>query len=153
MKQKRGVSLTDPSENLAQAYLAKARDALEVMRTLEDKSYSWAVSSCYYTMYYSVYAILMRLGIKSEIHSCTITLMRYVLSDIFVENDAKIFERAFESRIENQYYTVVLPESQKQYDLFDHAPRFYTIAQDHLISIKAADIRRKRESISEITRT
>ena len=150
LRQKRGVSLVKPSENLADAYLAKSREALGVMRTLEEKSYSWAISSCYYAMYYSVYAILMRMGIKSEIHSCTIELMRSVLSDIYDTSDVEVMQRSFECRIENQYYTTIVPESEMHHDLFDHAPRFYSRAQEALISINEDLINSSRRLLQDL---
>jgi uncharacterized protein (UPF0332 family) len=75
----RGISIIEPNENLTEAYMKKAKESIEVMRTLQNKSYAWAASACYYSMYYSLYAIMMRLGIKSEIHSCSITFMRFAL--------------------------------------------------------------------------
>jgi len=71
LKKERGISLIRPNENLAKSYVATAKEAAEVMRTLQEKSMAWAMSACYYSMYYSLYAIMMKLGVKSEIHSCT----------------------------------------------------------------------------------
>jgi len=73
-KKKKGIRLISPNENLADAYLFKAEDALETMNSIT--SPDWRISTAYYAMYYSVYAILMKSGIKSEIHSCTIECMR-----------------------------------------------------------------------------
>ncbi len=70
LKKGRGLSLIPPNENLSKAYVTKAKEAVEVMRTLQEQSPSWAMSACYYSMYYSLYAIMIKMGIKSEIHSC-----------------------------------------------------------------------------------
>ena len=102
----RGISLVKPNENLAKAYMAKAKESIEVMRSLQGKSHAWAASACYYSMYYSLYAIMMKIGVKSEIHSCSITFMRY-------------------ARIDHQYYVTTVPKAEKLNELFDGAVMFY----------------------------
>ena len=69
LKQKRGVKIVEPNENLYKAYILKAREALEAMNVnSERKILSWAVSASYYARYFAVYALLSKIGIKSEIH-------------------------------------------------------------------------------------
>lgn len=80
IQQKRGIELIEPSENLAKAYLQKAEKALASMKANKGNT-EWEISSGYYAMYFSVYAILMRLGVKSEIHSCTIEFAKSTSKD------------------------------------------------------------------------
>ncbi len=49
-----------------------------------------SISACYYSMYYSLYAILMKLGIKCEIHSCTLEFMKFSLSQYYLEDEIDI---------------------------------------------------------------
>lgn len=121
----RGISLVKPNENLAKAYMAKAKESIEVMRSLQGKSHAWAASACYYSMYYSLYAVMMKIGVKSEIHSCSITFMRYALAGLYNDEDVKLLERAFESRIDHQYYVTTVPKAEKLNELFDGAVMFY----------------------------
>ena len=60
---KNGLELIEPNENLAKAYLKKAEDVLRAATVLKDNK-DWEISSSYYTMYFSLYAILMKIGIK-----------------------------------------------------------------------------------------
>ena len=81
MKQTKGLTLVEPNENLAHAYLKKAEDSLISMRINIIRD--WKVSTAYYAMYFSLYAILMKIGVKSEIHTCTIEFARKYLKEYF----------------------------------------------------------------------
>lgn len=150
LKKERGISLIRPNENLAQSYVAKAKEAAEVMRTLQEKSMAWAMSACYYSMYYSLYAVMMKLGVKSEIHSCTITFMRYALKGYFDESDVKVLERAFEARIDHQYYVTKIPEAEKMDELFENAILFYEKSQNVLSEIDESFINSVRKKIHSL---
>ena len=69
IKKREGLQLITPNVNLSNAYLKKAEEALESIKlnTIKD----WKISTSYYTLYFSVYALLMKIGVKCEIHSCT----------------------------------------------------------------------------------
>ena len=150
LKKERGISLISPNENLAKAYVAKAKEAAEVMRALQEKSPSWAMSACYYSMYYSLYAIMIKMGIKSEIHSCSITFMRYALKEYFDESDVKVLERAFEARIDHQYYVRKIPKAEKLDELFENAILFYEKSQDVLSKIDERFINSVRKKIHSL---
>lgn len=55
----------------------------------------------YYACYNSLYAILMKCGIYSEIHDCTIGLMLFLGFD---PEDVKFIMRLKHNRIDIQYY-------------------------------------------------
>jgi uncharacterized protein (UPF0332 family) len=150
LKKERGISLIPPNENLQKAYVAKAKEAAEVMRTLQDKSPSWAMSACYYSMYYSLYAIMIKMGIKSEIHSCSITFMRYALRNYFDESDVRALERAFEERIDHQYYVRKIPKAEKLDELFESAVLFYEKSKDILSKIDEEFINSVRKKIHSL---
>ncbi len=61
--------MTDPNENLAQAYVKKAERALSCgpIRGIQNGRCHPHIMQCI-----SGYAIMMRAGIRCEIHSCTI---------------------------------------------------------------------------------
>jgi uncharacterized protein (UPF0332 family) len=73
----------------------------------------WVISTSYYAKYFAIYALLSRLGIKCEIHDCTIALFGYLFADklpSFLED----MQQAKEDRVEAQYYTTSIPiDSQK----------------------------------------
>ncbi len=65
----------------------------------------WEISSSYYTMYFSIYAILMKVGIKCEIHSCTINFMKHMLNNHFTNDEINLIEKSQKARIDTQYYS------------------------------------------------
>lgn len=76
-KQSEGLELINPNSNLCQEYFKKAENALDALRKL-DCNIEWQISSAYYAMYFSLYALFMKIGLKSEIHKCTITFMQQI---------------------------------------------------------------------------
>ena len=97
-KQSRGVSLVDRNLNLSGAYFKDAYDTLKVCLNSEGK---WKVITGYYACYNAFYAVLMKCGIKSEIHECTIRLMG--LFD-FSSAEIEFIENLKRDRIQGQYY-------------------------------------------------
>lgn len=65
----------------------------------------WSATTKYYCEYFAVYALLMRIGIKSEIHDCTIEIVKFLEKQNVIEmRIAKILENDKRLRIDNQYY-------------------------------------------------
>lgn len=78
----------------------------------------WAISASYYAKYFAVYALLAKIGAKSEIHDCTIALFEYLFSDTIPEETIQELKHSKEDRIETQYYTqetnIDLPQTRKK---------------------------------------
>ena len=104
LKAKNGIELVEPNEDLSKAYLKKAEDSLKAASVLKDNK-DWEISSSYYTMYFSLYAILMKIGIKCEIHSCTISFMKIFLKNHFKSEEIDLIEKSQKARIDVQYYS------------------------------------------------
>lgn len=105
-KQKKGIKLIEPNDNLSQEYFENAEESLRVLRNIkETKSKMWIATTKYYIEYFAVYSVLMKLGIKCEIHECTIALVEFLEKEKIIQKGvAKILERDKELRIDNQYY-------------------------------------------------
>ena len=95
---KKGIKLVEPNQNLAKGYEEKAVETLKLLKTIE--SASWRVVFAYYAIYYKVYSLLQELGIKSELHSCTIALLRF----LGAEQLANSLEDMKKRRENAQYY-------------------------------------------------
>ena len=55
-KRKRGIKLTDPNENLSDAYLMKSNTALKSMKVnMKNDILEWAIDAAYYARYYAIY--------------------------------------------------------------------------------------------------
>ena len=101
--QSSGFKLIEPNPNLAEDYSLKAETALESIRTETAKE--WKITKAYYAMYFSLYSIMMKLGIKCENHSCSILFMKEILSEFFTLEEYKFLKESMKARIDSQYYT------------------------------------------------
>lgn len=103
------VKLVNPSENLAAAYTKKAENAIRSMEVNASAGlYDWLLSARYYAMYFAVYALFSKIGIKSEIHDCTIAIFEYLFAADFGKDTMWELKAAKDTRIEAQYYTSAL---------------------------------------------
>lgn len=104
-KQKNGIKFIEPNDNLSKEYLKYAEETLLVLRVIEGKSNMWLATSKYYFEYFCAYSILMKIGIKCEIHDCTIELCKLLEKNgVLFNGFSKILEGDKELRIDNQYY-------------------------------------------------
>jgi len=98
-KQKEGIRLIEPNENLCKEYLKEADSTLDDLMRITSK---WKLIMAYYACYNALYALLLKAGIKSEIHTCTIALMAHI--EGFDEEDIIFMENLKDDRINAQYY-------------------------------------------------
>jgi len=106
VKQSKGIRLVRPSENLVRAYLEKSRSALKSMEVNAKAGIvEWAVSASYYAKYFSVYALLSKIGVKCEIHDCTIALFNHLFTNSVSAQLVQELRQSKDDRIEMQYYT------------------------------------------------
>ncbi len=104
-KQKRGIEIVEPNENLAKDYLESAEETLNLMRVIDGKSNMWLATTKYYFEYFCIYSILIRVGIKCEIHDCTLLVCEFLEeNDIVPGYFSKMLSEDKYRRIENQYY-------------------------------------------------
>ncbi|MCK5699337.1 MAG: hypothetical protein KAH93_05795, partial [Candidatus Aenigmarchaeota archaeon] len=75
---KKGLEIVEPNKNLSKVYIEKSEKALDAAGSLKNNK-DWEISSSYYAMYFALYAILMKIGIKCENHTCTIEFMNIFL--------------------------------------------------------------------------
>ncbi len=102
IKQKKGIEIIEPNNNLKEAYIKKAEEALNTLKTTTSRD--WKLTTAYYTIYHSIYSILMEIGIKCEIHSCTIEIAKQYLNKYLTKEDYELIDKAFSARIDSQYY-------------------------------------------------
>ena len=144
---KGGLSLIEPNLDLANAYIIKAEEALESMRVNIIKD--WKISTAYYTIYFSLYALMMKIGVKCEIHSCTIEFTKRYFNDYFDESEFKFIEDSCTARVDSQYYIDrTVPD--EQYNLMiQKTPEFLVKCKSILIKLndmKVNEIRDKYNS-------
>ena len=141
---KEGLSLVEPNSNLAEAYLKKAEEALESMRVNVIKD--WKISTAYYTIYFSLYSVLIKIGIKCEIHSCTIEFAKRFLGEFFSEEELDFTEDSLKARIDSQYYVDRTVPDEQYSKMIKKAPEFLVKCKSILIKLnekKTNEIRKE----------
>ena len=98
LEQKKGIELVEPNDNLCEAYFKDANDSLS---GIENVKGMWRTVMAYYSCYFSFYALLMKVGIKCEIHDCTLALMGLFGFD---EKEITFVKKLKKERINVQYY-------------------------------------------------
>ena len=94
------VKLVESSKDISLAYLYKSVKSLLSAKTLVNiENLDDAIALTYYSMYYSVLALLFRIGIKSENHTGSIILLK----EIF-DLDVSELQKAKKDRVDKQYY-------------------------------------------------
>jgi uncharacterized protein (UPF0332 family) len=105
-KQSTGIKIVKPNDNLSKEYYQNAEESLRVLRKIyEVQSLMWLATTKYYIEYFAVYSLLMKIGIKCEIHDCTIALAGLLeKEDVLPQGTANMLEIDKNLRIDNQYY-------------------------------------------------
>lgn len=147
LKAKNGIELIEPNDNLSKLYMKKATNSLEVSRKLK-KSKEWGISTSYYSMYFSLYSILMKIGIRSEIHSCTVELMR-LLTDYFTVDDYSLLKNSQKARIDSQYYVDRAVSDALYERMKKMAPVFLVKCKEILLKLNNNEITRIRKIIKD----
>jgi|SRR3989338_968928 len=138
-KQKNGIELIESNLNLSQEYLEKAENALKAVNALEGNK-EWQISSAYYAMYFSLYAIFMRVGIKCEIHACTIEIMKKILTKYFSNDEIDLLQKSFTARIDAQYYTDRDVKEEQRIRMVVNASKFHLKCKEIAIKLTSKEI-------------
>ena len=145
---KDGIKLTEPSENLCSAYLKMAKEALASMNANIGAGVKrWAIVAAYYARYHAIYAIFMKVGIKCEIHTCTIAAAKA----LFLSSElAKEIESAMKQRINMQYYADRTVSDSDYRMNIDSAPDFVIEMEKLSSEMSGDDIERIRKKLQKI---
>ena len=145
---KNGLELVEPNTNLSQAYLKKAEDSLKSIDM--NKIKEWKITTAYYSIYFSLYAILMKSGIKCEIHSCTIEFAKHFLKNYFSEEDFNLLDDAFKARIDTQYYVNRDVLDEQYQEILKKAPLFFSKCKEITSKITEKEIKIIREELRSL---
>jgi len=72
LKQEKGIKMVDPNDEISAEYLKESKEDFESMGKSNKK---WGIIQAYYCCYNSVYAIIIKCGLKCEIHDCSLKMM------------------------------------------------------------------------------
>ena len=146
LKTKNGLELIEPNKNLVNAYLKKAENALRAVSDLKENK-EWEIASSYYTMYFSLYAILMKIGVKCEIHSCTLSFMRNCLTEHFTDEETDLIEKSQKARIDSQYYSDRDISDELYLQIINGCPSFLARCKEVLNGLTEKEIKSIRSKL------
>ena len=102
-KQNTGIKIIQQNANMSNSYIKMAEESITVLAGVA-MSKIWTATTAYYIFYYSLYSLMLRIGVKCEIHSCSLEFMKRFLKDFYNDKDMGMIEKAFKARIDLQYY-------------------------------------------------
>lgn len=150
-RKKNGIKLTSPNENLCNAYLKKANDALKSMNlNIAGGLHDWAVETAYYSRYHAIYALLQKCGIQSEIHDCSIVSIKYLFNNKLSEELIKELEEAKNQRKNLVYYVNREVKEEELKKNYENAPKFVLAIEKVISELKQEEI---KEIIQKLSRT
>src|SRR3989338_5248319 len=147
---KEGLSLIEPNSDLAEAYIKKAEEALESMRVNIIKD--WKILTAYYTLYFSLYSVLTKIGIKCKIHSCTIAFAKRFLRGFFSEEDLDFTEDSLRARIDSQYYIDRTVPDEQYNKMVKNAPEFLVKCKSILLKLNEKKINEIRTEFKKVVK-
>ena len=137
-EQNRGVKLIEPNLNVAKNYLKDAKRDIGLVDKREPK---WNIIKEYYVCYNSLYSLLLKCGIKCEIHDCTIKLMPFFGFEKSYINKMIDLKK---KRIGVQYY---LGNSKRDY--FNFAKDFLEICEIKFLELNDFKVKEIRDKLKE----
>jgi len=147
---KEGIQLIQPNENLSKGYIEMAEAAIGTMNRERNLNMQFAISACYYSMYYSLYAILMKIGVKCEIHACTLEFIKKLLLNFYSKEDCKIISKAFDARNISQYYVDKIVSKEDTDFIMGNALYFLSKSKEILSKINEKDVKEIRAELEKL---
>ena len=132
--QKRGIKIIEPNNNLSQQCVKSSEENLDMMRKSIGK---WKSITAYYACYEAFYALLQKIGIKCEIHDCTLKLLNLI--EGFDDALKNFIIDLKEERIDVQYYLKSpkpLDENQVKDFVLSCKSKIYSITVDEIAKIR-----------------
>ena len=148
LHQRNGLEMVEPNENTSSSYLKMAEESISMLGRVEG-SRIWTATMTYYIFYYSLYAMMLRIGIKCEIHLCSIQFMKSFLMAFYDPQDIDMLEKSFKARIDLQYYADRAVEEKILQKTRRYCKDFYIKTKDTVSRISEAKINEVREALAK----
>ena len=148
LQQKNGLEFIEPSKTIADSYIKMAEESISILQGVE-KSKIWTATTTYYIYYYSLYSLMLGIGIKCEIHSCSLQFMGKYLTIFYDRRDIEMINKAFSARIDLQYYANRPVDSKIIEETKRHCTAFFVKTKDILSTISEKQIKNVRESLKK----
>lgn len=146
--QRNGINLVEPNRNLSLAFIEKSERSIEEMSNA--KYQESKLHFAYYAMYESFYAIMQRVGVKCEIHTCTFEFMKSFLTESFSKDECSFLEKAYTARKDATYYVNRKISDQTTIEIIKKAPLFVVKCKSVLEKINENKIKSVRDALKKI---
>ncbi len=147
-KNSKGLRIVQPNENVSDSYLSMAEESIRALNKLKGVDI-WSTTITYYIFYYSLYSLMMRIGVKCEIHLCSLEFMKRFLSEFYDERDVKMINKAFNARINLQYYPERPVDQKSLEEIKKYCKHFFIKTKDVLSLITEDDISKLRKYLND----
>ncbi len=142
------IKLIETSDEIAESYVQKSDKSIRSSKAVaEIENYEDSVALAYYSMYYSLLALLFKVGIKCENHTGAIILLKEVF-----EKDNKVISHAKKERVDKQYYVDFSVTKEEVYEMIELAEEFNGEMHHFIESFTSAKIEEYRKRAQEILR-
>ena len=148
IEHKDGIRILQPNANMSDSYLKMAEESIGVLKNIGG-SKIWTATTSYYIFYYSLYSLMLRLGIKCEIHSCSLEFMRSFLGEFYSAKDMEMIEKAFKARTDLQYYANRPVDEKVIEEIKAYCKDFYVKTKNIIIKITEQQINSIRKKLIE----
>ncbi|MAG79248.1 DNA-binding protein [Candidatus Pacearchaeota archaeon] len=146
LKKEGKLRIVESSEEIKESYIKKSDSNIISSRILlKNDRLEESISLAYYSMYHILIALLFKIGIKSENHSASITLLK----EIF---DIDNFDISFakKERIDKQYYVDFHITKEDVNDLINKSEEFNRKLLDFISKLNNDLINLYREKFKEL---
>ncbi len=150
LQQKNGLEFVAPNSAMADSYIKMAEESMTILKRVES-SKIWTATTTYYIFYYSLYSLMLKIGIKCEIHSCSLAFMKKYLNLFYDKKDFEMIEKSFSARIDLQYYADRPVDINAIEETKRHCKTFFIKTKDALARITEDQIKNIREALKRET--
>ncbi len=154
-KKASGLKLISPNENLVHVYKRKSRSALNMLNSaIEKEENEWILDTSYYAKYFMAYALFMKVGIKSEIHDCTIFALKSIFKELGIINQelCNDLEDSRDLRVGSLYYDKDFGKKEIL-SKADTAPNFCLNVESVIDKLSKDDLDKVRKRFEEVKKS
>lgn len=146
-KTRNGLQLIEPNKNMSDSYIMMAKESLDLIKNVS-ASKIWKASISYYAMYYSLYSVMMKIGVKCEIHACSLEFMKKMLKTLYSPKEIELIDLAFSLRNKLQYYPGQLIKDSQIEKISQDAINFFVRSNEIISFIKESEIKEIRKLLN-----
>ncbi len=127
-----------------------AEEAFGTMDRERKESVRFSISAGYYSIYYSLYAVMQKIGIRCDIHGCSLEFMKRFLSEFYSEKYFDLIDRALLVRRNLQYYVDRDVNKSDLNLIWDNVYDFFVLSRDVFSKLTSVKVDKIRKELQEV---